>query len=72
MNYNLRVWMDVLPIYMYVYHCVPSAHEGQKWALNTPELEFQTIVGCRMGVGNGTRVLWKSSKCQTLSSLPNQ
>ncbi|ERE70423.1 hippyragranin [Cricetulus griseus] len=33
------------------------------------ELESQTVVSCRVGAGNRTRVLWKSSKqcCLLLS-----
>ena len=35
---------------------VPSAHEGQRWALDPLELKLQAVVSCHVGAGNGTLV----------------
>jgi hypothetical protein len=43
---------------------MPSAHGGQKRALDLPELELQMVVHCYVDdAGNRSQVLWKSYQC---------
>lgn len=41
--------------------CVPGTCGVQKRASDALALLLQTAMGCRVGAGNGTRLLWKSS-----------
>lgn len=56
-----------LLLFYYVCGCsaymrMPSDCRGQKQILGALGLEFQMIVGCHVGTGNRTKVLWKNSQ----------
>lgn len=55
------MYMGILPV------CYVSTHaclvQGKKRVLASLELELKTIVGCHVGAGGQTQVLWKSSQC---------
>ena len=55
--------MDILPAYMSMNTCMPTALKGQKRALGPLKLKQQITVSCHGGAKNPTRVLWKSSQC---------
>ena len=51
-------------MYVSACHCVSAAFGNQK------NVELQTVVSCRVGAGDRTRVLYKGVKCsQSLSHL---
>ena len=65
---NIYLYLFYVECFAHMYICMPRAHlvcTGHKRLSDLLELEKQTIVSCRMGVGNHTQVLWKSRQLLT-------
>lgn len=60
-------FMDILPAWISVHHAwIPGALRGQKSVSYPLKSELQTVESCRVGPGNWTSILWKSSQSSWL------
>lgn len=55
--------MGVFPVCMSGHHLCVWCSQRLEEALDSPELELQTVVSHRVGDGDQTLGLWKSSHC---------
>lgn len=58
--YTLCVRLLCLHVCFYIM-CVPSAHWGQRRALDTLKMELQTVVSSHVGAGDWTRTFWRAA-----------
>lgn len=58
-----HVYLLVQHVHAWCIMCVRSALRGQNRMSDPLELKLQMVVGCSIGTGNQTQVLWKNSHC---------